>query len=607
MTRAGVRLAGLMAVLASTTMLVPANAADAILSGTIAGPGGDKMGGVTVSAKADGSTITTTVYTDGSGDFYFPPLPAGHYHVWAQAITFATANAQVDLSANKAQSFTLSPLKDYFRQLPGDVIIAGLPEETDHDKKMKQLVRNDCTGCHTPSYTLQHKFDEAGWTAIIDLMKMVNVSGVYQGEKAKPNALLERNKKDLAAYLAQARGPGESSMKITLPPRPTGEPARVVFRTYDVPPEPDNAPVRSNDGHDWSLGTPSKIGVLVHDAWPDLDGNLWFTANNPNRHVTVGRIDAKSGAVKFLMVPKSGGLAANTHGMTRDTDGNLWFNITTTKGGLAKVDPKTEKISVYIPPQGMSPTGGAVTVDVDGKGFIWASSPVGALRFDPKSESFTEYKSLTYKTPNGNGLTYGAAADRDGNGYWAEMKLDIIGRADPVTGKVTEIKLPPVEAELKLASADDKKFYETFEQPDYNAPLPWSQGPRRMGTDKNADVLWVGNSWGHSLARIDTKTSAVSFVPLPNGMQPYHIAVDSKHNAWLNVWTADSILRYDPAGKTWTRFDLPSRGSEARYISVTEHAGALQVVVPIYRSNQVAVMSFRSEADLAALKAQAAK
>jgi streptogramin lyase len=607
MTRARVGLAGLFAALISTTMLVPAQAADAILSGAIAGPGGDKMGGVTVSAKADGSTITTTVYTDEGGNYYFPPLPAGHYRVWAQAISFATANAQVDLAANKAQNFTLSPLKDYFRQLPGDAIINALPEETDHDKRMKQLVRNDCTGCHTPSYTLQHKFDEEGWTKIIDLMKMVNVSGVYQGENAKPNALLERNKKDLAEYLAKARGPGESSMKITVPPRPSGEAARVVFRAYDVPPEADNSPVRSLDGHDWSLGTPSKIGELVHDAWADLDGNLWFTCNVPNRNVTIGRIDTKTGAVKFFKVPKSGGLAANTHGMFRDNDGNLWFNITTTKGGLAKVDPKTEKISVYIPPQGMSPTGGAVTVDVDGKGFIWASSPVGALRFDPKTETFNEYKSLTYNTPNGNGLTYGAAADRDGNGYWAEMKIDIVGRADPVTGKVTEIKLPPVETGIKLASADDKKFYEAFEQPDYNAPLPWSQGPRRMGTDKNADVLWVGNSWGHSLARIDTKTGDLSFVPLPNGMQPYHIAVDSKHNAWLNVWVADSILRYDPAAKQWTRFDLPTRGSEARYISVTEHSGALQVVVPIYRSNQVAIMSFRSEQDLAALKAQAAK
>jgi streptogramin lyase len=607
MTRAGVRLAGLVAALATTTMLVPAHAADAILSGAIAGPSGDKLGGVTVSAKADGSTITTTVYTDEGGSYYFPPMPAGHYHVWAQALTFGTADAQVDLAANKAQDFKLAPLKDFVHQLPGDAMLASLPEDTAHDKKMKQLVRNNCTGCHTPSYTLQHRFDEAGWSAIIDLMKMVNVSGVYQGEKAKPNGLLEYNKKDLAAYLAKARGPSDDGLKLHVPARPTGEAARVVFREYDVPADNDYAPPRPNDGHDWSLGTPSRIGALVHDAWSDLDGNLWFTSNAPNRHLTVGRIDTKSGAVKFLKVPKSGGLAANTHGMWRDADGKIWFNITTTKGGLAKVDPKTEKIEVYLPPQGMSPTGGAVTVDIDNKGYVWSSSPVGALRFDPKTETFSEYKSITYKTPQGTGVTYGAAVDRDGNGWWAEMQLDIVGRADPATNKVTEVKLPPVEAHVAAASPEEKKFYDGFTQPDFNAPFPWSQGPRRMGTDKNADVLWVGNSWGHSLTRIDTKSGDVSFVPLPGTMQPYHIAVDSKHDAWLNIWMTDAILRYDPASKQWTRFDLPTRGTEARYISVTEHTGALQVVVPYSRTSKVAVMNFRSEADLAALKAQAAK
>ena len=106
-----------------TLTAMPAWAADAILSGAVTSAAGEKMGGVTVSAKADGSTITTTVYTDESGNYYFPPLPAGHYRVWAEAISFATAKAQVDLSANKAQSFTLSPLSDYFRQLPGDAVI----------------------------------------------------------------------------------------------------------------------------------------------------------------------------------------------------------------------------------------------------------------------------------------------------------------------------------------------------------------------------------------------------------------------------------------------------------------------------------------------------
>ena len=85
---ANATLAGLVAALVSTTTLAPANA-DAILAGTVAGAGGDKMGGVTVSAKADGATITTTVFTDEAGNYYFPPLAPGKYHVWAQALTFA--------------------------------------------------------------------------------------------------------------------------------------------------------------------------------------------------------------------------------------------------------------------------------------------------------------------------------------------------------------------------------------------------------------------------------------------------------------------------------------------------------------------------------------
>src|SRR5262249_10856233 len=185
------------------------------------------------------------------------------------------------------------------------------------------------------------------------------------------------------------------------------------FREYDVPPDADNAPVRSNDGHDWSLGTPSRIGSLVHDAWSDFDGNLWFTSNVPNKHLTVGRIDTKTGAVTFLRVPNTNRLAT-PHGRSRVKRGDLWFDVNPGKRGLAKLDPKTEKISVYVPPQGMSPTGGAVTVDIDGKGYIWASSPVGALRFDPNSETFTEYKSLTYKTHNRTAATYSAPAPPDG-------------------------------------------------------------------------------------------------------------------------------------------------------------------------------------------------
>jgi streptogramin lyase len=600
------------AALAALTLVSPAaRAADFLLSGTVASADGETMGGVTVSAKADGSTITTTVFTDEAGGYYFPAMAAGKYRVWAQTLTFETAKGEVDLSAARRQDFTLNRMKDAEQQvlqLPGDLIFAALPEETTEDAKMKNIVHNNCTGCHTPSYILQQRFDEEGWYKVLDLMKNVNVSGIYIGHERKANGVIETNQKALAAYLARARGPGESSMKLKPRPRPSGEAARVVFTEVDVPLEestPHKRPLP--DGSDWSQGTPSKFGELLHDNYPDLDGNLWFTANTPNHTTTLGRVDFKTGETRMFKVAGQRGLAANAHGMVRDPQGNIWFNANTGRGSLGRVDPKTEKIDVFVPPTDMSPTGGATTVDYDGKGMIWVTTGTGALRFDPKEAKFTEYKSVTAKSPSGtNGTTYGLAADRDGNGWWLQMQLDTINKADAATGKVVDIKLPAVKAAADRLTDAERQYYENFAQPDFNTPVPFSQGPRRMGIDKDADVAWVGNSWGGSIARIDTHTLETTFVPLPYpGMGPYQIAVDKNHNLWMNIWTSDVVLKYDPSAKKWTTFDLPSRGTEARHVSLLERDGKLQVFVPEYRVSKSAVMTFRSEAELAALKAQA--
>jgi streptogramin lyase len=591
----------------------PAAAADVVLSGAVKSATGEAMGGVTVSAKAEGQTITTTVFTDDAGNFYFPPLPAGGYRLWAQALGFETAKAEIDSAATRRADFALRPIVDFerqVRQLPGEMLLAALPEDTEHDHQLKIIFRNNCTGCHTPSYALQFRFDEAGWNTVIELMKRVNVAGVYQGPDSKANAILDFHQKELAAYLARARGPEESSLKIKPRPRPSGEAARAVFTEYDVPLNPDlnlGSAYQVNDGSDWTLATTSKWGILPHDAGMDFDGNLWFTCNNPNRVVTIGRVDAKTGQVRFLKVDAANGLAANAHGMARDANGIFWFDVNPGRRSLGRLDPRSERIDVFTPPPPMSPLGGAVTVDVDGKGKVWASAADGVLRFDPDAATFTEFKSAVYKSPRGTGMTYGAAGDRDGNGWWAQMAFDTIGKADVAAGKPLEVKLPPVIEETKRVTPEARAVYDKVDDLGINSPLPWSQGPRRMGTDKNADVLWVGNSWGGSLARIDTRTLETTLVPLPDSMshQPYHIAVDRNHNVWGNMWTADQIYRYDPAAKTWAYFDLPRRGTEIRHISLSERDGRLQVVLPVYRTSQIAVMSLRSDADLQALKAQA--
>src|ERR1700730_8706507 len=601
----------LLSSVAFTTALWAAD--PTILTGTVAGSSGEKMGGVTVSAKAVGATITTTVFTDEAGAYYFPALPPGKYRVWAQALGFETANGEAELKTGARADFALKKIEDterLIRQLPGDLILAGLPEETADDMRMKRIIHNNCTSCHTPSYFLQHRFDEAGWHAIIEAMKNINVYGVYRPNQH--NRVLDFHQDALAKYLAKTRGPNGGAFKITSRPRPSGEAARAVFREYDVPLNPDQqlpSATPPNNGSDWTKATTSRAGSLPHDAAPDLDGNLWFAGVAPNRTMSVGRIDAKTGALKAFKLDAATGNAANVHGLIADDKGVIWFNAWMPKGALAKVDPKTEKVEVFMPPESMSHIDGPAPLDYDSLGGIWAGTLDGAVRFDPATGKFAEFKSVNPKGPNGaQGATYGIAGGKDGNGYWTQMAFDTIVKADLKTGKTTELKLPPVKDEMARATAADNSFYATYGPSDIGTPFPWSQGPRRMGLDRENGIIWVANSWSGTLGRVDTRTMQTTLIPFPNTFtnQPYHAVPDKKQNVWAPLWTTDQIAKYDSKTGKWTMFDLPTRGTEVRIGSLLERGDDLQVVFAYARSSKIAVLSVRSEADMAAAKAQAA-
>ena len=96
-------------------------------------------------------------------------------------------------------------------------------------------------------------------------------------------------------------------------------------------------------------------------TWPacttppaDLDGNIWIVYSRPSRVTSYARIDAKTGAVKHFTLPDRRGIVAGSHGIVRDENGILWFNIRSHvqrgHGGLAKLDPRTEKLDIYVPP-----------------------------------------------------------------------------------------------------------------------------------------------------------------------------------------------------------------------------------------------------------------
>jgi len=584
-----------------------------LLSGSIKSASGERMRGVMVSAKAEDQSITTTIFADEQGNYYFPLLSAAKYRIWAQADTYETAKSEIDLRTQaQHHDFVLRPMKDFVRQLTGDQLLSALPEHSPEDRRMKEVFKHDCTGCHQPNYILQNRFDEEGWTSIIDLMKQEGGDGIPSG---KDNPMIQHHEKQLAAYLTRMRGPGPSPMKFKLKPRPTGEPARVVVVEYDVPVDWSwdkgiMSKSGSGDGSDRSMGTPSSLNGMrgVHDAQEDMNGNIWFTNFASSASRTIGKIDVSTGKVKTFSVPGSDGMAAMSHAMVMDQQGIIWFHADGGPHGaksIASVNPETEEIRVFTPPTGMEEIGeGGSTMDVDPKGNIWVSGLYGILRFDPRTHQFIEFESNT-KSYEGEGKTYGVAADREGNGWWAQFEsgLDTVEKGDMQTGKTLDVKLPPVPGITDLFPEEDRELYAKSGS-NLHAAFPWAQGPRRLGADHNGDFVWVCDYWGGNVAKIDIKTLNYTLIPYPNtDAAPYSAAIDSHHDVWVTLENAGAVAKYDPETSHWTEYPLPSLGADPRWVSLIEKGdGTMQVVLAYGRSSRIARMSFRSEADLRALK-----
>ncbi|HEX3371522.1 MAG TPA: carboxypeptidase regulatory-like domain-containing protein [Candidatus Acidoferrales bacterium] len=611
--------AAAIALCATTPLNATAQRNDGLLAGSIRSDAGVELDGVTVSARAAGQTITTSVFTDEDGNYYFPRMGAGSYRIWAQAEGFDAGKAEINLSSAAARhDFTLNTIKDTLeivKQMTGQEYVTALPEVTPEQRKMKDVFYNTCTGCHEPSYILQNRFDEKGWEAILNLMSRVyNGGGEYAGPDMAPFPVMAYYKKQLATYLSEARGPGPSTMQIKLRPRPRGEAARAIVTEYSLPiADPDANPsddgFPTNDGTFWSEGTPSALNGSrgLHDSQTDKSGNIWFTTSEPSYTRTISMLDAKTGKVTDIKVPGMNGMAAPTHGLAMDPNGVMWATmIGDPRGGggnLLRVDPATMKYEVIAPPKSVSGT--TTSIDVDAKGKVWATTAVGAFRYDPVTREFREFKSPT-PIENGPGGSYGIAADRMGNGWWTQINLDRVNRADIESGKTQEFHEAPHAARADGAlTADDKKLYELagVELTDFGSW--WSEGPRRLGADRNGDVVWVCDYWGGNLEKYDTRTlkSKTYKYPTPESA-PYDASIDREHNVWVNLTNGDSVARFNPATEQWTEFPLPGRGINLRHISLDERDGVTRIVVGYTRNSKIARMQIRSKEELQALKAQ---
>ena len=142
-------------------------------------------------------------------------MEEGKYNIWAQAVGYDAGIVEgitVGPSVHR-QHFSLKALENFEMQLRGDEWTASLPEDTPHDRKMKEVFRLNCFGgCHSPSHALKDRYDEQGWKILIDKMSRIATPGTYTlAEDRNVAPLMHYYKDELAAWLARSvdrRRPG---------------------------------------------------------------------------------------------------------------------------------------------------------------------------------------------------------------------------------------------------------------------------------------------------------------------------------------------------------------------------------------------------------------
>ena len=593
--------------------------------GVVTSSDGKPMEGVVISARAEGKTITTSVYSDRDGRYLFPGLDAGQYKVWAQAVGFETDRATVTFAAGKdvEKNFMLKPLMDFSRQLTGSEWMASLPDDTPADRRLKRIMGVNCDTCHTLGTVLQNQFDATGWRAILNIMEKIQGSlpVAAHDSSGQPGVVpyIHGYKDELIDYLTKVRGPASAPLNYKAFPRPSGEATQIVVTEYDVPPGhlPDYHVV--NNGSDWSLGTPTHYeSRAAHDVVLDHDGNAWFSdADTPKR--TLGKLDPKTGRVTDYTELDNKNLPVPAHDLVTDQAGNIWFS-NGSESSIDKFDPKTEKFQHFPRTENTGGAGGGF-LRVDSKGNLWNAAggkslvdidpasglhylsakpdplnPGGALELDPKTGKYTLYKT---DTPGGG--YYGAIPDAEDNIWFTKPGLDRIEVLDRRMGEVSGVDLG-IDYDSVPYTDKDKELASRF-IPSSQSGSIGHKGPRRGAADLNGNTVWYGESQGNRLAKIDIHTRQVKEYLMPyQYVFPYAIGVDTDHMVWITSVNSDRLYKFNPSTEKFTVYRLPSLGTDIRYIAIDSGTNPSTLWLAYWGVNKIARIQFRTAAPAVAAR-----
>jgi streptogramin lyase len=334
-------------------------------------------------------------------------------------------------------------------------------------------------------------------------------------------------------------------------------------------------------------GANSSFPVISADREPEATAE-WLTASlrrPPKKYAppTSGwvKLEPGRGRITEFLLPDPRDLP---HDIAIDRTGAVLVTGMFTDR-IYQLDPASGIIgNVRIPIPQANPR--AIELDAKGDWWVVLGTPHKVARYSPRSGKWRSFDVGMY--------AHSLAQAQNGkvwfNGHFTRWP-ELIGRIDPVQGRVTTEEVPPhatlaeqpggpIPYEIRVAPdgrvwgselAGNRLFCyaprsETFLT--YDLPTPHS-GPRRFDIDANG-VLWIPAYAANLLVRFDPVSARFEEIPLPvRNAAPYVVRVDRRNGRiWIGTAAADLVLAYDAGTRTFQSYPLPSRGALVRHLAI---------------------------------------
>jgi virginiamycin B lyase len=228
----------------------------------------------------------------------------------------------------------------------------------------------------------------------------------------------------------------------------------------------------------------------------------------------------------------------------------------------AQADVQTQ---VYPLPAGSGAHDIAPSPDADGPVWYTAQRKGMLGKLDPVSGRVEEISLGADSAP------HGVIIGPDGAPWVTDGGRNAILRVDPKTHAISVFPLPEARGYVNLNTASfdhDGNLWFTGQNGVYGRvdpragtvqvwDAPRGRGPYGITTTPAGQVFYASLAGSH-IAQIDLASGAAAVIEPPTANQgARRVWSDSKGNIWVSEWNSGNVSRFDPKAKSWQTWKLP--------------------------------------------------